>query len=440
MTFDEKTSKTIMEKSNISVSRLDSDINVMGESLFKTNETQNAVELYDGKAGGNPLNSSHLDDSSEVINTPFSSKTTLGEENNFEYNSMHSDNPQKIESKQVSVDNMKKGVSLKTDAELKAEFLNFKGMEYDSDKLFNKLMSLNIEEINELMGNPFFKEFLNLSEDQFEAIKEYTGEAYRSINNGLRNSDFSNTYNNKIVGLLDSVIGNSNGLSESQPLYRATNISALKKSNLGFVFDGLDMSNPNQVFSALKSLQGQSLVDKGFMSTSKGGIVFDGDVQFIIDAKKGLSGIDLSCFSSNPLENEFLLARGTGLKINDVTLKYVDGKPVYTINAEAFNSKPSTKINTSTNSFNQIINSRLDSMKQDIHDYLYTRISKEYPNISFDDFINPVASENLFFKELYQDMPMPFKDEFSFEEFVSQQLKSGDLSDYYKILEISKNV
>ena len=77
-------------------------------------------------------------------------------------------------------------------------------------------------------------------------------------------------------------------------------------------------------------------------------------------------------------------------------------------------------------------------MKQDIHDYLYTRISKEYPNISFDDFINPVASENLFFKELYQDMP--FKDEFSFEEFVSQQLKSGDLSDYYKILEISKNV
>ena len=148
-------------------------------------------------------------------------------------------------------------------------------------------------------------------------IEEYTGSAYVSINGVLRET--------------------SNPPSQVKDTYlaRADNISsAISKFELNdniVVFRGVDLdtfglSGGDDIFSTatekgMKALIGTTFVDKGFMSTSavKSSAFNSKDAKISINVPKGKGrGAWVKPLSTYSYENEFLLQKGSGLKITKV--------------------------------------------------------------------------------------------------------------------------
>ena len=158
-----------------------------------------------------------------------------------------------------------------------------------------------------------------------QAIYEYSGREYRPINKGLR--DGFDSFDPEDVEYLQERIANLDKafevsvLTENQTLYRATSSR---------VFG-------TRPIEELQALVGQTIEDKGFVSTSisdkylKGGFdtaLLDAEqrarqVAFIIDAPKGTKALDLTALdvSANPQEAEILLKRGTKFKVKKIELR-----------------------------------------------------------------------------------------------------------------------
>ena len=154
------------------------------------------------------------------------------------------------------------------------------------------------------------KGFLDkLSNQQKQAINKYTGSAYREINGflrGLRNaSDII-----KEITIPKLTEGLSQGkLNMNTILFRGADIDM-------FTDDFVDrlMGNP-------QSVVGEVFKDKGFMSTSiASNSAFDKNISLQILAPKGTEGVYVKEFSQFKHENEFLLQKGTELKIVKVEM------------------------------------------------------------------------------------------------------------------------
>ncbi len=141
-----------------------------------------------------------------------------------------------------------------------------------------------------------------------EALRSYSGNSYKNINNSLRNLDTLDDANVSTVKTMHNKLSHS-ALPEDMTLYRGTSTDAL---------GSLKSISPDD-------LVGNIITEDAFMSTSTSSSVangtFRGNMQMVITAPKGSHGLDISnisCFSS---ENEVLFDYGQNMLITGA--KYV---------------------------------------------------------------------------------------------------------------------
>jgi hypothetical protein len=138
----------------------------------------------------------------------------------------------------------------------------------------------------------------SLTSKENSSIVAYSGSAYHSINSSLRKGDASNAH----VAAIDAALAKSPGLPHDTVLKR-----------------GMGGNFPVEV--------GMTYHDKGYMSTSvsEG---FGGSNKMVINAPKGSKGAYL-VQSSHPGEKEFLLPRGSQIKVTKVEtiggVRYIHG-------------------------------------------------------------------------------------------------------------------
>ena len=222
------------------------------------------------------------------------------------------------------------------------------------------LLGMTVDEIsNELSGDEkiLFDEFLmskqgiflsKLTAEQIRALSIYSRLGAGSINEQLRieYGNIENIYDiieseyvNELIELIDLSIAEYGGIDADTVLYRGVSLSSFFKLNNNFSRLFIDLKKAKlqddlvAVYAVLKSLVGEKLSDYGYMSTSPGYntsyAMYDKyPVVLEIIAPKGTPGAYINQISSSyNKENEFLLARGTALTLNDVCLiKDINGK------------------------------------------------------------------------------------------------------------------
>jgi hypothetical protein len=158
--------------------------------------------------------------------------------------------------------------------------------------------------------NEWMAQFGNdLSPAELKAFRDYTGSGYRSINSNLRNGiDSGPTIRNLDAGM--------------KPLPRDTQLIRNVSED---VFGGPE---------GIQNLGGQVFADKGYLSTSIDGNVFQNSVQIVIDAPQGTMGrwVSNGVSSQGDYEKEVILARGTRMIVTKVTQQPY-GSPRWIVNA-----------------------------------------------------------------------------------------------------------
>ena len=150
-----------------------------------------------------------------------------------------------------------------------------------------------------------------------DEIQNYTGSAYVSINEILRE------ISNPPSQVKDSYLAKADSISSAISKFELTeNIVTYRGVNL----DAFGLSGGDDMFSTatekgMKALVGTTFVDKGFMSTSavKSSAFNSKDARISINVPKGKGrGAWVKPLSIYTHENEFLLQKGSGLKITKV--------------------------------------------------------------------------------------------------------------------------
>lgn len=159
----------------------------------------------------------------------------------------------------------------------------------------------------------------DLSDSQINALKKYTGDDYRNINNSLRGLEEATPENSVTIKEIRSALDNA-ALPEDMTLYRGTSTDALGE---------LKNLQPEE-------LVGQTFTERGFMSTSADSTVADGffknNMQITIEASKGAHAMDISSISKYKSEVEILFNAGQELLITSA--EYKDGILYITVLAE----------------------------------------------------------------------------------------------------------
>lgn len=141
-----------------------------------------------------------------------------------------------------------------------------------------------------------------------EALKSYSGNSYKNINDSLRNLDTLDDANVSTVKTMHNKLSRS-ALQEDMTLYRGTSTEAL---------GSLKNLPPDD-------LVGNIITEDAFMSTSTSSSVangtFSGNMQMVITAPKGSHGLDISNISYYSGENEILFDYGQNMLITGA--KYV---------------------------------------------------------------------------------------------------------------------
>lgn len=160
--------------------------------------------------------------------------------------------------------------------------------------------------------------FDKLSEAERHALKYYTGAGYIPINEHLRMGTAGS--------LVDYSIKNcTNALSKFRTEEPIMTIRGLGRSDSSLAAF-LGASSPSQLADPnfIQSLIGRTVQDKGFMSTGVHDAKAFGGVKLHTIIPKGTMGAYIDAISESPGESEFLLQRGSVLKIIDYAIK--DGK------------------------------------------------------------------------------------------------------------------
>lgn len=170
----------------------------------------------------------------------------------------------------------------------------------------------------------------SLSDAEIHAMTTYTGGSYTKINGMLRDKKIGGKINGmsaqSLIDNMDAAIAKYGGLETSTEIYRAVGVDAFKSKNSPYtaLFNGIDVSDLNQVYSVLKVLEGKDFGDLGYMSTSPAystSFAKYGTYPIVLDiiADEGTPGAYINQISEYyNEENEFLLARDTVLQMVEV--------------------------------------------------------------------------------------------------------------------------
>ena len=170
----------------------------------------------------------------------------------------------------------------------------------------------------------------SLSDAEIHAMTTYTGGSYTKINGMLRDKKIGGKINGmpaqSLIDNMDAAIAKYGGLETSTEIYRAVKVDAFKSKNSPYtaLFNGIDVSDLNQVYSVLKVLEGKDFEDLGYMSTSPAystSFAKYGTSPIVLDiiADEGTPGAYINQISEYyNEENEFLLARDTVLQMVEV--------------------------------------------------------------------------------------------------------------------------
>ena len=213
-----------------------------------------------------------------------------------------------------------------------------------NDKLLYKQETVQ-QVLNELDGaeKKAFIDFLNntvegryirsLTDDELRAITRYTGADFSIINNWLREGKIPNS-EKSYIATLDSAIAKYGGIDGDTQLFRGIGLGSFTNQKAyEHVFDGIDTSNIDEVYAALKGIEGGYFTDAGYISTSPSyqhSFATRSDKRIVLDivAEDGTKGAyinQISKFYNH--ENEFLLAAGTKLKMVTVEApQKIDGQ------------------------------------------------------------------------------------------------------------------
>jgi hypothetical protein len=135
-----------------------------------------------------------------------------------------------------------------------------------------------------------------LSQGQKSALRTYTGSAYHSMNNALRNGG-------TITQTIKDAIAGMRATDKQFLVHRGCDFKQFKEYGINSYED-------------LIAMTGKTVHDKGFLSTSVGGSsAFSGTVKMEIEVVKGTKAAFVDHFSAHRGENEFIIAPGTKMKI-----------------------------------------------------------------------------------------------------------------------------
>ena len=221
----------------------------------------------------------------------------------------------------------------KMDNDVYFEFQTYKGSAIDfindsnlSPELRNK-MKFFIEETEagKIVGK--------LNAEQCYAFAEYSGEAYRHVNNYARTgkTSLSQSYLDDIIKNMDEGFAvAATPLAQDTLFYRGVDSRSFMKA---YAPDGNIMA-----------LKGQTITDKGYMSTSiVKSCTMDYDVQITIKTPEGTKALNMMGISGNS-EAEFLFGRNSKLHIEDITEVDIDGETGYNIIASLVDDTPDINI------------------------------------------------------------------------------------------------
>ena len=182
-----------------------------------------------------------------------------------------------------------------------------------------------------------------LSEQEILALCKYCGNGAQLVNGMLRtkkiNGDIDGIDAHKFIEYMDSAIERYGGLECTTQLFRGISVRSFIKpfmKKYGALFS-FDMSNLDEVYASIKTLEGKEFGDLGYMSTSPG---YDTSfaklshypVVLDITAPTGTKGAYINQISGfYNLENELLLARDTTLRITEILPPAVDTNGNYKI-------------------------------------------------------------------------------------------------------------
>lgn len=181
----------------------------------------------------------------------------------------------------------------------------------------------------------------SLTDDELMSFLIYTGNNYETINTALRNGDLSGTisFNKKIYAIQD-VVDNINsalwkfeGLGTPMKLFRGTKLDLCNAdSSMRPFFDGVNMNDLDEVYAAFKTMEGQQLMDKAFLSTSPSyetSFAFKPEYPLVFElvSEDGFGGAYINIMSNYyNMENEYLLRANTKFRIMDVSKDVINGQ------------------------------------------------------------------------------------------------------------------
>ncbi|MYL42507.1 ADP-ribosyltransferase [Virgibacillus massiliensis] len=181
----------------------------------------------------------------------------------------------------------------------------------------NAIRFTNLDEANE-WGNLYYNDWItSLSESEKEAIKRYTGNDYRKINNYLRGVSDS------LEGLDIQVIDNiTSGLDKA---YVPRNLKVYRGTDLKPFIDLYKLNDEGEVI--VDSLIGKTIKDDGFTSTAMVRESSFGhmNVSWEINVPEGSNAAYIGGISHYPNEAELLLNAGQEMVIKQATVNS-DGK------------------------------------------------------------------------------------------------------------------
>ena len=153
----------------------------------------------------------------------------------------------------------------------------------------------------------YAEQLSNLSEDQTNSIRAYTGGHYSKMNGILRGTVVKNKWN-------------SDQIDEYQEQIKLAT-DGLNTGSAPFAFQTLRGINlmpehADKLFEQFTKSKGKTFTDPAFISsTANDKTSFGDDIQFQIHVPKGAKGMHVGLISLHPGENEFLMPPGSKFKV-----------------------------------------------------------------------------------------------------------------------------
>ena len=211
----------------------------------------------------------------------------------------------------------------------------------NAEQILNELDGAEKSEFIDFLNNTVEGKYIkSLTDDELGAIIRYTGEDYSSINKWLRTGRIPNS-EKSYIATLDSAIAKYGGIDGDTQLFRGIDVGSFTNQKAyEQVFDGIDTSNIDEVYAALKGIEGGYFTDAGYISTSPSyqhSFATMRTKRIVLDivAEDGTKGAYINQLSQNYGENEVLLAAGTKLKMVSVEApQKINGQPKIVIKCQ----------------------------------------------------------------------------------------------------------